>query len=54
MPSFSLLDAGRGKARCVSSRGRFGMGVLICDWRFQRSLVSQHFSISACSLRHLV
>ena len=37
MSSFSLLEAGRGKARYVSARGRLGMGVLTSDWRFRRS-----------------
>eukprot|EP01043_Picozoa_sp_COSAG02_P050009 COSAG02_NODE_5087_length_4644_cov_7.739714_1_plen_114_part_00 len=41
MPSFSLLEAGRGKARYVSSRGRFGMSVLASNWRFWCSHASQ-------------
>ena len=54
MPSFSLLEAGHGKAGYVALRGRFRAGVLTSDWRFRRSPVSQHFSISASCLCHLV
>ena len=33
MSSFSLLEAGHGKARYVALRGRFRAGVLTSDWR---------------------
>ena len=54
MPSFSLPEAGGGKASYVSSSARFRSGVLTGDWRFQRSPVPQRFSGSVCSLCGLV
>jgi hypothetical protein len=54
MPSFSLPEAGGGKASYVSSSARFRSGVLTGDWRFERSPVLQLVSISAYILRWLV
>ena len=54
MPSFSLPEAGGGKASYVSSSARFRSGVLTSDWRFERSPVLQLVSISAYILRWLV
>jgi hypothetical protein len=47
MPNFSLLQAGRGKAKYVALRGRFRAGVLTGDWCFQRSFVAVQTPVCA-------